>query len=121
MNSSGKRPEAYSTDKIRKRSIQFRVGRLLPMINTRPVGSDRIKAASRGRPGGRKLLVRRYVVPKMIGVSAARYAHRLEAASEGGALISPPRTRVAAWSVTSAPQGQRWMADARRDSWPSWC
>src|SRR5215217_7349333 len=78
--SSGNRPEAYSTDKIRKRNSQFRGGRLLPMINTKPVGSDRIKAASSGRPGGRKLLVRRYVVPKMIGVSAARYAHRLEAA-----------------------------------------
>src|SRR5215208_76374 len=103
MNSSGNRPEAYSTDKIRKRNTQFRIGRLLPMINTRPVGSDRIKAASSGRPGGRKLLVKRYVVPKMIGVSAARYAHRLEAASDGGAVI-PPRTRVAAWSVTSAPQ-----------------
>ena len=41
------------------------------MINTSPVGSERIRAASNGRPGGRNSVVSTYVVPKMIGVSAA--------------------------------------------------
>jgi hypothetical protein len=47
------------------------------MIKTSPVGSERISAASSGRPGGRNWVVSRYVVPKMIGVIAARYAHGL--------------------------------------------
>ena len=45
------------------------------MINTSPVGSERIRAASSGRPGGRNSVVSTYVVPKMIGVSAAAYPH----------------------------------------------
>ena len=60
---------------MKKRAIQRRDGIGLPMINTSPVGSERIRAASNGRPGGRNSVVSTYVVPKMIGVSAARYPH----------------------------------------------
>ena len=37
-----------------------------------PVGNERIRAASKGRPAGRNSVVSRYVVPKMIGVITAR-------------------------------------------------
>jgi len=72
MKSNGKSPEAYNTDSTKKRAIHRLGGIRVPMINTSPVGSERISAASRGRPGGRNSVVSRYVVPKIIGVSAAR-------------------------------------------------
>jgi hypothetical protein len=59
------------------------------MINTRPVGSERIRAASSGRPGGRNSVVSTYVVPKMIGVSAAAYPHPPVCRSVIAAVVHP--------------------------------
>ena len=60
MNSSGKKAEQYITDKIVNRPHQPRGGQVrVASTSTSPVGSERIRAASSGRPGGRNWVVSR--------------------------------------------------------------
>jgi hypothetical protein len=60
MNSSGKKAEQYITDSRTKRPHQPRGGHeRVASTSTRPVGRDRISAASSGRPGGRNWVVSR--------------------------------------------------------------
>ena len=79
------------------------------MINTSPVGSERIRAASNGRPGGRNSVVSTYVVPKMIGVSAAAYPHPPVCRSDDAALRGVSAvTRILSSSPWQRSDGWRW-------------